>query len=73
MSWEPKSGRTLALPFGDTVKLFQRGTWDEVLTLKDPAIKKVTLIFYKIYQVDYFTLLETLYTGFECSNQSIYV
>jgi WD40 repeat protein len=40
MSWEPKSGRTLAIPLGDTIKLFQRGSWNETMTLKDPAIKK---------------------------------
>jgi WD40 repeat protein len=40
MSWEPKSGRTLAIPFGDTIKVFQRGSWNETMTLKNPAIKK---------------------------------
>lgn len=40
MSWQPKNGATLAIPFGNTIKLFQRGTWNETSSLTDPAIKK---------------------------------
>ncbi|XP_059468502.1 WD repeat and HMG-box DNA-binding protein 1 [Neocloeon triangulifer] len=38
MSWEPKSGKTLAVPYEDSIKLYQRGTWNEIMSIKNPTV-----------------------------------
>ncbi|XP_065349851.1 WD repeat and HMG-box DNA-binding protein 1 [Cloeon dipterum] len=40
MSWQPRDGKVLAVPSGETIKLYQRGNWSEIMTLRNPAITK---------------------------------
>lgn len=44
ISWEPQTGRIFAIPFPTEIQLFQRSTWNVIITLTDQLTVEVRAV-----------------------------
>jgi len=40
-SWQPNTGRYLAVPHGTEIRIYERETWNRILSLCHDAVKQV--------------------------------